>query len=376
MEPEDFECRDSMRLAIYRRLAGSLVLYLSFFTGVHVLWTICGAFLETLGVTVAFLGHTQSLVTVLELLVIGVVVVHRWHSTFCAVVSAVAVPVGVALGVFLFRALFLRSGALYDPSVYGDAADWNNAKSSHLSAAYASAYRWYVLSSSIWDWIFLMTACVLTFYGKYCILATHRSVQHGLAKIARIGKATTCCVCGDHAGTFFFFTLHITAGGIAAAVICSRLGVNSQSVDPQSGQVVAVYDQIATVLKPTPNSAVRYQPGGHDIDADDVSKFFMLHWFWAIFGIFNGGMAAVLHVLGDRNVLVPLQAGPRRSSSSNPVIRVGTSFGQQLPVVSLWFEHGTTSSPRPGFQARGSDRSQTKGEAPTVGLHDPQHSVC
>ena len=154
MEPEDFQCRDSMRLAIYRRLAGSLVLYLSFFTAVHILWTICGALLETLGVTVAFLGHTQSLVTVVELLLLGMIVVHRWHSTFCAVFSAVAVPVGFALAVFFFRALFLRSGALYDSSVYGDAADWNNAKSSHLSAAYASAYRWYVVRSSIWDWFF------------------------------------------------------------------------------------------------------------------------------------------------------------------------------------------------------------------------------
>jgi hypothetical protein len=349
---DDDGAASALRLAVYKRLMGSLALYLSFFTAAHLFCVLGGALLEPAGVTVFFLGREQSVLTVVELVAAGLLILRRGRATCCAGVTAVLLPLLMAALVFALRVALPRGGALFDARAYGTPADWSNAKAVHVAAAYAAAFRGHVLWAGAKDWAFLMAACVMAFYGKYCVLATHRSVQRAFAKVARLAHAGACCLCGGHAGTFFFLLLHAAAGGVVAAVLCSRLGLNDRFVDKSTGQIVDVYDRMAALLPSTPGCTLRNRAaggaaggGGGAVSYDDgdnnggdgggqSTRFLMQHWFWTIFGVFNGLLAAVLHVLGDRNVLAPVASRPvangKAPASGLTITTVCTGFGARL----------------------------------------------
>ena len=295
---EDVAVRGALRLAVYKRLAGSLGLYLGFLTLLHLFWTTACAVLEPPGgVAISVFGgsgtqaHSVSLVTALEIGAVGLYIVARFRSTFCAVVGGFVVPLLGVLVVFVVRLVVSRGGVWYDEAAYGGSREWSNAKASHIAAAYARAYYGHTMWSGFVGWVFLMGAGVLSFYGKYHILAAHRSVQQASAKVFRIAQvslgclrsflcspfvcvtscspaftckytsrvATSCAFCffchacqsgaccllpGDYAPTFFFVALHVAAGGVVAAVLSSSLGFNDRLVDPATGQLVEVYDRM------------------------------------------------------------------------------------------------------------------------------------
>eukprot|EP00750_Incisomonas_marina_P027377 INCI6184.3.p1 GENE.INCI6184.3~~INCI6184.3.p1 ORF type:complete len:1029 (-),score=139.60 INCI6184.3:696-3782(-) len=322
----------ALRFAVYKRLAGSLLLYLTFLTAVHVFWcATCAILAPPGGLAVTIFGRRVALFTAFELSTAGVFILARWRSTFCAMIAGFALPLALA-AVALGARVFL-GGGWYDEQVYGGAADWSNAKTSHIVSAFARAYYSHMLWSGFRGWLFLMGAGILGFYGKYCILATHRGVQHALSKIVRVAQSSACCLLGEHGGTFFFLALHVAAGGIVSAVLCSCLGFNDRFVDPSSGQIVEVYDRMSTFyLTPTPGSTLRHVSVHHPAEASNskVTKLLLHHWYWTVFGLFNGAVAALLHILGDRNVLAPVQSRADACPSSNAAITAATNFGQNL----------------------------------------------
>ena len=331
----------AVRFALYKRLAGSLLLYACFLTVAHIFWVLGSLFLEPGGVTFYFLSRPQSILTIFELSAIGLFILHRWRSTFCSSVAAFVAPISIGLVVLAARILFVRDGQLFDSRAYGTPADWSNAKSAHLTNAYFKAYQGHLLWSGMMDWLFLMASCVLVFYGKYYVLATHRAAQHAAAKVFLMAKATTCCFCGSSVGTFFFVIMHAVAGAILSAVLCSRMGLNDRLVDPNSGQIVDVYDRMTAFLTPTVSfpqtdiKGLRYTTVSmeHARGETKPTRFLMQYWYWILFGMFNGLAAAVMHVLGDRNVLAPIATRPSGSgngSRQGAATAILANFGRNL----------------------------------------------
>jgi len=329
MDPTDEMAVSSLRMCVYKRLGGSLSLYLIFLTLAHVFWTTLGAFLEPGGITISLFGCSASLVTIVELSFVALVLMQRWAGSFCSGISAFIAPIIFAVIVFFCRVQFSRGGSLFDSNAYGGPTDWSNAKASHIATAYSKAFYSHTLRTGFTDWLFLMGAALLAFYAKYCILSTHRSAQHALAKIARLTQAATCCLFGDHIGTFSFFAFHILAGGIIAAVLCSRMGINSRFVDPASGQIVDVYDRMTVYVQPTPGSTLRYTVDTSD-GSSQVTSFLLKHWYWTLFGFFNGAVAAVLHIVGNRNVLAPIAHNPSTGSPQSVLVATSSTLCRNL----------------------------------------------